>query len=191
LDYGCGTGYFLQTCQKAGWQIQGIEPDEGARNLAEKLTQTTMQADAFASFFDTQKYSVITLWHVLEHIHRLDDTIIRLKSLLHESGKLVIAVPNHDSREAKYYDAYWAAYDVPRHLYHFTPKTLPVLMQRLGFRLVERLPMYYDAYYISLLSERYKYGKTNFWKAFWYGRNSNQSAQKTGDYSSVIYVFEV
>jgi 2-polyprenyl-3-methyl-5-hydroxy-6-metoxy-1,4-benzoquinol methylase len=190
LDYGCGTGEFLNTCQKEGWRIDGIEPNQSARKQAEDLTGLYIQDDLFIKHFEPQSYSVITLWHVLEHVHQLQATLDTLKSLLTPDGVLVLALPNRQTWEAQKFGNYWAAYDVPRHLYHFAPSDVANLAAKHGLMIEETLPMYYDAYYVSLLSEKYKSQKTNFLKGFWLGWQSNQKAKKTKQYSSLIYVLK-
>lgn len=190
LDYGCGTGEFLNTCRKEGWRIDGVEPNQAARQQAEKLTGLFIQEDLFSEHFTTESYSVITLWHVLEHVHALQETLERLKSLLCPEGILLLALPNRKTWEAQKFGSYWAAYDVPRHLYHFSPTDVANLAKKHHFEIQEMLPMYYDAYYVSLLSEKYKSQKTNFFKGFWQGWQSNQHAKKTNQYSSLIYVLK-
>lgn len=189
LDYGCGTGYFLDTCRQAGWQIDGIEPDENTRNVAKVRTNADLQATIFAPYFQNRTYSAITLWHVLEHIHDLKATLRELRQHLHPQGKFIIAVPNLQANEALYYGANWAAYDVPRHLYHFTPSTMRFALKQVGLQVREVLPMPYDAYYASLLSEKYQTGKVRYWQGFWQGYHSNRKAQKNVETcSSLIYV---
>lgn len=193
LDYGCGTGEFLQACQQKTWHIAGIEPSPEARTQAERLNNIEVFEDIFS--FATQNsektFEIITLWHVLEHIHLLGDTLEKLYQLLADDGFLLVAVPNHASQEAGYYKEYWAGYDVPRHLYHFTPNTMDRLMKTKGFEVVQQFPMPYDAYYISLLSGQYKNGYKNYIDATFRGYFSNQHAQKhEGNYSSVLYVIK-
>lgn len=188
LDYGCGTGAFLHTCQQNHWKVAGVEPDEGARQLAEKQIGSGIYETIFNQVFSGQSFDIITLWHVLEHIHQLHETVQGLKALLKPEGTLVIAVPNHQSYEAGVYQQYWAAYDVPRHLYHFTPHTMRLLVEGHQMQIKGYLPMYYDAYYVSLLSEQYKHGKNNFLNAFWRAYQSNLKARKSQDYSSLIYL---
>jgi 2-polyprenyl-3-methyl-5-hydroxy-6-metoxy-1,4-benzoquinol methylase len=189
LDYGCGTGAFLEVCKAAGWKVEGIEPDEKARVQAIGNTGQEIRTDVFNEYFDNARFDVITLWHVLEHVHRLDETLIRLKSLLKDTGVLLIAVPNCASKDAQNFQQHWAAYDVPRHLYHFSPDTMEKLLQKHQLKLLKYLPMYYDAFYISMLSQKYKNGKVNYPLAFWQGWQSNRWAKKNlNNYSSVIYL---
>lgn len=186
LDFGCGTGNFLGSCKDAGWKIFGIEPNQKARQVAESLIGQPVFATL--SDLEVKKFNVITLWHVLEHIHDLQDTMKNLKSMLKKKGFLVIALPNNESWDAKYYKEYWAGYDVPRHLYHFNPKTFKKLAESNKLRISKIIPMKFDAFYISLLSEKYKHGTNKPQKALMNGFKSNNSAAKDNLYSSLIYI---
>lgn len=186
LDVGCGTGAFLETCRDGGWSITGMEPDPEARVVAKEKLQAEIKPnlDALAA---SEPFDVISLWHVLEHIPNLNESILSLRSLLSRNGALLIAVPNSDSYDAQYFREYWAAYDVPRHLHHFTPSSLTRLFERHGFNVVTQLPMVFDAFYISMLSTRYQTGKTDYLKSVRVGLTSNIRAKQTGNSSSVLY----
>ena len=188
LDIGCGTGHFLSLCQKAGWDTKGIEPDPHARKQAIDNSKSETKGD-FLTAYENEYFSVITMWHVLEHIHRLEETLQKINRNLTDNGRLVIAVPNCDSWDARHYGEHWAAYDVPRHLYHFSPKTLAKLLAKYGFEVESTRPMRFDAYYISLLSSKYQSGKTRYWQALRNGWRSNSWAARNGkNYSSLTYV---
>jgi 2-polyprenyl-3-methyl-5-hydroxy-6-metoxy-1,4-benzoquinol methylase len=187
LDIGCGTGYFLQYCKENGWEIEGMEPDPSARSLAEKNTGKPIYTDLF-SIKEDQKYDVITLWHVLEHVHKLNESIQHIHKLLKPDGTLIIAVPNCLSYDSITYDKHWAAYDVPRHLYHFTQPDMDKLLIKHNFQRTETKPMIFDSFYVSMLSDKYKYGKTNYFRAFLNGLMSNIKAKTTKNYSSLIYI---
>jgi 2-polyprenyl-3-methyl-5-hydroxy-6-metoxy-1,4-benzoquinol methylase len=188
LDYGCGTGHFLSACQKKGWKIAGFEPNAAARTQATALTGTTIEA-ADISIFAPASFEVITLWHVLEHIHQLNDTVKKILALLKPQGYLIVAVPNADSLDAQKYKESWAAYDVPRHLYHFNQNTMKRFLKKHKLDVEATLPMKFDAYYVSLLSEKYKNGSNNYLNSILTGYQSNTHAEKnTNDYSSLIYV---
>jgi predicted SAM-dependent methyltransferase len=131
------------------------------------------------------------MWHVLEHVPDLNNRIEEIKSLLKQSGVLLIAVPNSSALDALHYKQYWAAYDVPRHLYHFTPITMQKLFTKHGFVLAQTLPMHFDSFYVSLLSEKYMHGKSRVIPAVINGVRSNLSAMNSGNYSSLIYVFKL
>ncbi len=189
LDIGCGTGYFLQTCKEDGWKTDGMEPDPHARKLAEQNTGHSLYSDLF-SVTEEQKYDVITLWHVLEHVHKLNESIQHIHKLLKKNGTLIIAVPNCNSYDSSIYKEFWAAYDVPRHLYHFTPPDMENLLIKHSFQKTAILPMMFDSYYVSMLSDQYKFGKTNYLRAFFNGWKSNLKASKNNNYSSLIYIFK-
>lgn len=189
LDVGSGTGAFAAEMNLYGWGVTGLEPDPGARKLAEELNKIKLRPiDEFYQLPDNH-FDAITLWHVLEHVHDLNGYMEKFRSLLKPDGLLFIAVPNYDSGDAKAYKENWAAYDVPRHLYHFTPAVMSTLAERHGMKVKQYLPMWFDSYYISLLSSRYKHGKTNLAGAFFAGLRSNWKALfNSKKCSSVIYV---
>jgi 2-polyprenyl-3-methyl-5-hydroxy-6-metoxy-1,4-benzoquinol methylase len=189
LDIGCGTGYFLQYCKENGWKTEGMEPDPAARSLAEKNTKQSIYTDLF-SIKEEQKYDIITLWHVLEHVHKLNESIQHIHKLLKPNGVLIIAVPNCLSYDSITYGTFWAAYDVPRHLYHFTQPDMNKLLIKHNFTQTDLKPMVFDSFYVSMLSDKYKYGKTNYFRAFLNGFRSNMKASSNKNYSSLIYVFK-
>lgn len=188
LDYGCGTGAFIKECQAKGWTTTGFEPDDDAGSLAsertsQKILKSTDELISLANL------DVITLWHVLEHVADLKNTLAILANSLRSGGHLVIAVPNPASRDARIYGSNWAAYDVPRHLHHFTPEVLTALIETIGLKLQKKLPMRFDAYYIAMLSTKHRDGKVNYAESLLNGFRSNADAAKTGNYSSLTYVF--
>mgnify|MGYP006078893099 FL=1 len=184
LDVGAGTGDFLLYCKNLGYNIAGTEPTLKARKQAqEKGLELLQDINSFAG----KKFDVITLWHVLEHVPNLYENIDHLKSLLSENGQLFVAVPNFKSYDANYYKEFWAAYDVPRHLWHFSQKTIQTLFEAVNLKVVKTHPMKYDSFYVSLLSEKNKKGTYNYVKAFFVGLRSNMKALKSKEYSSLIY----
>ena len=187
LDVGAGTGDFLNICKNNNWEVFGTEPNSSARNLA-KEKGVALEKDL--SFYQNKKFDVITLWHVLEHVRDLSNFIKQLKQLLKPNGRLVIAVPNFKSYDAKHYKQFWAAFDVPRHLFHFSQEAIQKLFLEVNMKVEKTLPMKYDSYYVSLLSEKYKSGKSNPLKSFWIGFKSNQKAKRSSEYSSLIYVIK-
>ena len=193
LDYGCGTGEFLQEAKKQHWSVQGIEPSDKAR--AQALGKLPSEVIAtLGELPDDAAYDVITLFHVLEHIHSLRKTVKSLVNHLKSNGYVIIAVPNPESADAAHYGKDWAGYDVPRHLYHFSQKSMTTFQDQFGLELVRIEPMIYDSYYVSLLSEGYKNPSsgiiTRYVKAFLEGSRSNRKAGKPGNYSSNIYIFK-
>lgn len=194
LDVGCGTGDFLKVASDRNWKISGIEPNQQARKIAlEKLgdaNSVVVDLDKLINIEPTKQYDIITLWHVLEHIPNYDAYIIKLKSLLKNDGHLLIAVPNFKSYDAQYYKDFWAAYDVPRHLWHFSKNAIHKIFDKHQMQISKTIPMYFDSYYVSLLSEKYKTGKSNVIKAAWIGFLSNWKAKKSTEYSSLIYLIK-
>jgi 2-polyprenyl-3-methyl-5-hydroxy-6-metoxy-1,4-benzoquinol methylase len=190
LDMGCGTGEFLHTTQKNGWTIEGVEPSEIARQKAEHLTGKKL----FSSLEEVNQatYNVITAWHVLEHVPDVNQTLQKLKSLLTQNGIVFIAVPNYQSPDSMYYKNHWAGYDVPRHLWHFSKKSMQLILKRNSLELLEIKPMKLDAFYISLLSEKNKtegaLTLSAAIRAFISGLKSNLTAGKSINHSSLIYI---
>ena len=187
LDIGAGTGDFLLTAKNDGWEIVGVEPSERAKNIAiqKGISFVNEIGDLANNSFD-----VITMWHVLEHVPNLELQIQELKRLLKPTGTLIVAVPNFKSYDAKYYGEFWAAFDVPIHFWHFSKKAIQSLFGKVDMKLVKVLPMKFDSFYVSLLSEKYKNGKMNFVRAFFIGLRSNFKALSTKEYSSHIYVLK-
>lgn len=183
LDYGCGAGSFPHFMQSKGWQVTGIEPDDSAKNQALSKGIYVIELSNLKREFDC-----ISLFHVLEHVHDLDTTLNKLISHLSKNGVLVLALPNYQSYDAKHYLNHWAGYDVPRHLYHFNQKSMFSLAKRFGLNIVSTHPLKFDSYYVSLLSEKYKNGKSNLFNAFRIGYKSNSKAKRTKEYSSLIYI---
>lgn len=189
LDVGSGTGYFAAAMKTAGWHVTGLEPDKGAREVAEKQHGLTLQSTEQLFNLPEKTFDAITLWHVLEHVHDVKKYIATFKKLLKPGGKLFIAVPNYRSYDAETYKEHWAAYDVPRHLYHFTADTMQWLMRDAGLKIESIRPMWFDSFYVSLLSSKYKNGSTNWIGAVWTGFISNLKAMRdVRNCSSVIYI---
>jgi len=195
LDYGCGTGAFLRTCKNDGWQITGVELDQKTRVTA----QDNLALPIFEGIEHIEKersFDIITLWHVLEHVLDINLVIDQLKKRLAKKGKLFVAVPNIASYDPKLYKAQWAAYDLPRHLYHFDQTTIKKMMKKHQLKLVDTIPLHLDAYYVSLLSEQHLISSgvkkgNKYINAIVNGYKSNTYAKKhNNNYSSLIYVFE-
>ena len=192
LDIGCGTGDFLKACEDSGWSIAGIEPNKKARHIASSKTSFKNYhsniEEMIASGSDA--FDVVTMWHVLEHVPDLADFIGKIKTVLKPEGVLIVAVPNFKSRDAEHYASSWAAYDVPRHLWHFSRKSMEILFSEFDMKILEVLPMKFDSYYVSLLSEKYKEGRQNYFSALYQGLRSNVKAGQSGEYSSLIYLIK-
>ncbi len=190
LDVGCGTGDFIQIAQQNNWTVSGIEPNKDAREIANSKTNDSVYNIEQLLEFPKQSFDVISLWHVLEHLPNLEEQISILNSLLKENGRLIIAVPNYKSYDAMYYKNFWAAFDAPRHLWHFSRESISKLFSKENMKVVETHPMKFDSYYVSLLSEKYKSGWMNIFNAFRIGFVSNIKAKRIGEYSSLIYVIK-
>lgn len=183
LDVGAGTGDFLKVASESGWKVYGMEPNKKASSLAlEKGIALKNSLEEFKG----EQFDVITLWHVLEHIPNLDETISLLTDLVKPGGALIIAVPNYKSFDASYYGKFWAAYDVPRHLWHFSKTAIEKLFSN-NFEMEKVKPMIFDSFYVSLLSEKYKNGNSFSLKAIWIGLKSNLKARTSKEYSSHMY----
>lgn len=185
LDYGSGTGHFLNQAKNSGFQVRGLEPDNDARAFAKNEFGVDLDELNQLDSFEKESVDFISMWHVLEHVYHLQRDFTSLVSVLKKNGHLIIAVPNLQSYDAKYYGGLWAAYDVPRHLYHFRQQDIQELAKQHGLELIKVLPMKFDSYYVSMLSEKYKGG--SIIKAFFVGLKSNGKS-KSGGYSSQIYV---
>jgi len=189
LDIGCGSGEFLNELKKQNWNVTGIEPNESARKFAAENYGINALEENDLNNLEKNSFDVITLWHVLEHVFDIEERILQIKKVLSKKGILVIALPNPDSLDAKIYGKYWAAYDLPRHLYHFNKATVERLFNKYGFSIIKLKPMFFDSFYVSMLSEKYKTGKVNYPKAFFNGLKSNLfAAFNNKNYSSIIYI---
>jgi len=187
LDIGAGTGDFLKICAANNWNISGVEPNSDARKISKtKGVLLKKELDQL----ENKKFDVITLWHVLEHVENLSHYIFKLKQLLSDNGRLLIAVPNYKSYDAKYYKEFWAAFDVPRHLWHFSQQSIHKIFSKEQMSVEKIIPMKFDSFYVSLLSEKYKTGKMNLINAFYRGFVSNLKGKSTSEYSSLIYVIK-
>ena len=187
LDIGAGTGEFLSVAKNDGWQTIGVEPSDRAKTIAKNKGVSFVEN---TNELENYSFDVISMWHVLEHVPDLDKQIKELKRLLKPTGTLIIAVPNFKSFDAKHYGKFWAAFDVPIHFWHFSKTAIQLLFEKEEMKLEKVLPMIFDSFYVSLLSEKYKSGKMNFIKAFFTGLQSNIKAKKNFEYSSHIYILK-
>jgi 2-polyprenyl-3-methyl-5-hydroxy-6-metoxy-1,4-benzoquinol methylase len=187
LDIGAGTGDFLLEAKNQNWEILGIEPNDKAKGIA--IGKGIKFGDTIEKL-ESNSFDVITMWHVLEHVPDVEHQVAELKRLLKPSGTIIIAVPNFKSYDAKYYGLFWAAYDVPRHLWHFSKTAIEKLFDKQNMNLEDIKPMWFDSFYVSLLSEKYKTGKMNFVSGFFIGLISNLSGLFKKEFSSHIYVLK-
>lgn len=191
LDIGTGTGYFLNEMKRFGWKVTGTEKSAEARDFAKKEFNLDIKEPDELFRMHKNTFHVITLWHVLEHIHKLDENMKTFSQLLKPEGKLIIAVPNPTSYDARHYREFWAAYDVPRHIWHFGPEQMKQFGEKYGFRLAQTATMPFDSFYVSLLSEKYKKSKTAFVRGMFHGTISwLKSLANKKRCSSVVYIFE-
>ena len=187
LDIGAGTGDFLLECKNQNWDILGIEPNDKAKGIA--VGKGIKFGDTIEKL-ESNSFDVITMWHVLEHVPDVEHQVAELKRLLKPSGTIIIAVPNFKSYDANHYKEFWAAYDVPRHLWHFSKTAIEKLFDKQNMNLEDVKPMWFDSFYVSLLSEKYKSGKMNFFSGFFIGLISNLSGFFKKEFSSHIYVLK-
>ncbi|MBV2247104.1 MAG: class I SAM-dependent methyltransferase [Lentimicrobium sp.] len=191
LDLGCATGEFLAKCKHSGYNVSGVEPDLKARTFAQQSHGLEVHSLADLDKLAPESFDIITQWHVLEHVSDLNARFEVMSKLLKKDGVCIVALPNPNAADAKHYKKYWAAYDVPRHLFHFRRHALIFLANKFDFSVSAILPMKFDSYYVSLLSEKYITGKPNYFKAFLWGLKSNLKARSgNGEYSSLIYVLK-
>ncbi|MDD2381648.1 MAG: class I SAM-dependent methyltransferase [Mariniphaga sp.] len=191
LDVGAGTGFFLDEMKRHGWQVSGTEKSVDARIFARQEFGIEVAEPGQLFRFEKDSFDAVTLWHVLEHIHQLNENMKALSRVLKPGGMLIIAVPNYTSYDALHYKEFWAAWDVPRHLWHFGPEQIKPFGEKYGFRLNSIHAMPFDSFYVSMLSEKYKKSKLAFLKGVVHGKISwLNSLMNKGKCSSVIYVFE-
>lgn len=188
LDYGSGAGAFVAYMQKKDWKVVGVEPAANARQIAKDQFGIELMSLSTFNALEAAQFDVITLWHVLEHVHALNETVQQLRVLLKPDGRIYIAVPNYTSMDAAYFGPCWAAYDVPRHLYHFSPPAMRQLMSRNQLKVYSIKPMWFDSFYVSMLSTQYQAGKVNYFNSVWQGiRSTIRTIQDPERASSLIY----
>lgn len=191
LDIGSGTGHFLNYLEKKGWNVKGIEPDAASAEFARSNFNLEIDKEQKLKEFENESFDLITMWHVLEHVHNLNERMEDLKRLIKSDGLIILALPNRESYDANYYDKYWAAYDVPRHLYHFTKRDVDSLAIKHNLVVKQVYSMNLDAFYVSLLSEKYKKNSFGYFRAFITSFVSNlKSKAKNPNTSSLIYLLQ-
>ena len=184
LDFGSGTGHFLSFMEGKGWEVSGVEPSQTARDNSKQKSAIYPSLSELPKI----KFDIVTAWHVLEHVHDIKGVLKSLKSVTKKNGRIIVAFPNPLSEDALHYREFWAGYDVPRHLHHFTEESFKRVCKKNKLKIEKRLPMKLDAYYVSLLSEKYLQSKNPLLRAMRMARSSNKAASKTGNFSSVIYI---
>ncbi len=187
LDIGAGTGHFLKQFLSKGWEVTGVEVDDKARQVAKQSNELDLLQDLPPSTINLQ---VITMWHVLEHVHNINLYMHYIQTHLANNGTAFVAVPNLQSYDAQKFKDKWAAYDVPRHLHHFSKNNMEALCAKHQLRIKSIEPMYFDSFYVSMLSNKIKYGSNRMIQSFLTGLRSNFLARKTNNYSSLIYIIE-
>ena len=191
LDIGSGSGEFLNYFNKKHWQTLGIEPNEYARNYAKSTYSLDIQDETHLPNIKDNSFDIISMWHVLEHIPYLNERIIQVKRILKDNGIIIIAIPISNSFDAKYYNKFWAAFDLPRHFYHFTQSSFTKLMVKHHLSIEKIIPLIFDSFYISMVSEKYKTGNSKILNSCLIGLRSNLSAYfGNKDYSSLIFVIK-
>ena len=188
LDIGCGTGELLAFFKKNGWKTKGVEPNQKARQTAVSTNNVDVLGEDEINQIDLESQDVVSMWHVLEHVEELNTRIAQVKRLTRKNGVMIFALPNLNSPDSKKYGKYWAGLDVPRHLYHFTEDSFSRLMDKHNLKLIKSIPMKFDAYYVSMLSEKYLKNSFGIIRAIFSGFSSNTKAKKNNNYSSMIFV---
>lgn len=187
LDYGCGVGVFTSRAERRGWNVQGVELSESARHKANEKLKRGLVVSSRYDIQPESRFDAVTLFHVLEHLDDPNETLQWIRTRLNSGGALVVAVPNYESPDAKHYGAYWAAWDVPIHYWHFNKSAMYTLAKNNGWFVEAVHPMRLDAFYVGLLSESYKTGSRNWLSAIYQGIRSNIWGGSRNA-SSLIYV---
>ena len=190
MDIGCGVGDFIHTAEEKGWQCVGVEPSDNAKTIAKTRVKADIIRSEELENLPDGSFDLITMWHVLEHVDELKWQVTQLQRLIKSNGRIIIAVPNYKSYDGQYYKEHWAAYDVPRHLNHFNKQTITKIFKASGLELKKTDKLIWDAYYISYMSEQYKHHKFPLIKGAYRGLVSNCKARLSGEWSSMVYIFE-
>ena len=190
MDIGCGVGDFIHTAEEKAWQCIGVEPSDDAKTIAKTRVKADIIRSEELENLPDASFDLITMWHVLEHVDELRWQVTQLQRLIKPNGRIVIAVPNYKSYDGQYYKEHWAAYDVPRHLNHFNKQTITKIFKASGLELKKTDKLIWDAYYISYMSEQYKLHKFPLIKGAYRGLVSNCKARRSGEWSSMVYIFE-
>lgn len=187
LDIGCGTGSFLTFMKKKGFKVYGVENNSKARSFCLENNLETLATEAS---LPNDNFDLVTLWHVLEHLPNSEKSIATYRELLKKDGLLLIAVPNFQSHDRIHYQKDWAALDVPRHLWHFTPKGLTTMVEEIGFDLIQKKALGLDVFYICYLSEKHKDKSLPLLRGIFKGSFFLVKALFTKKHSSLVFVFK-
>ena len=186
LDYGCGIGKLISSMNKKGVASYGYDTSSLAISVCNnKSLNASSNLDDLPN-----KYDLISFWHSLEHVSDYTKVLKKTKKMLSKNGTMVVALPNYDSFDAKFYSKFWAAYDTPRHRVHFTKKGFIKAASQLGFEVVKTKPLFLDSFYISMMSEKYKQSLFYFLKGLFIGALSNLFFFFTKQASSHTYVLK-
>ncbi len=186
LDIGAGVGDVVGVLKKSGYDAIGYEPSKKARLFAaRKGIELLDQTDSILP----NSIKVISMYHVLEHVPDYKKQIDLIYNWLQEDGYLILALPNYNSFDAKWFKSYWAGYDVPRHLFHFNKLAVGNVFQN-KFKLISTKPMWFDSLYVSILSARYQKRKVPFIYGICIGLISNFAALFSKEPSSLVYVLK-
>jgi SAM-dependent methyltransferase len=189
LDIGCGTGHFVNTMKLAGWKVTGIEIDENARKYAKERFSADVFPPDYVTALSPESFDAVTLWHVLEHFDNPANWMKEISGILKPGGLAFVALPNSNSSDAGYYKETWAAWDVPRHIWHFNPHSFRIFTANNGFEIIKELPMPADVFYISVLSEKIRNTRlpflTGLMKGLWLSISAGSGPERS---SSVLYV---
>lgn len=165
LDFGCGGGSFLKRMADRGWQVTGLDAAVGAvREVQESLGLTALVGSLPHEDLAPASFEVVTMWHSLEHVHDPLAILAEAFRLLTPGGKLIVACPNIDSWPFRWFGPAWFGLDLPRHLVHFTPKTLTDAMESSGFRVESVRPIRHGDWLRSSAKLAQKKGTANLWQ---------------------------
>ena len=157
LDVGSGSGYFLNFMKKKGYNVTGVEISKKAVALCKK--NFGIKAHSPSEFLEEKldtDYDIISLWHVFEHVYSYDAYFELFSKSLNNNGYLILALPNCDSQDARMNKSYWGAYDTPRHIWHFTSKTIELFAMGRGFKMIKKHRMPLDPFFNVMVSDSYK-----------------------------------
>lgn len=155
LEVGCGKGRFLEVAVDAGYSVHGLEPSKRSYSFARtRLGDKVLCMNLEDLGEEVGQFDFIVLWHVLEHINDIDAVLDKIKTLLYPAGKVLIAVPNFKSFQARIGRSNWYGLDPPRHLHHFSPQSIEKILKRHNLR-IERF--FFNSFYLDYVGELITY----------------------------------